>query len=354
MKPNTTDFDYLIVGQGVAGTLLSHFLLSEKQRVMVIDRPFAGATSGIAAGLINPVTGRRMVKSWRYEDLFPVAKKAYLDLEKKLGESIWSEHHILRALPSVFEENEWSRRGLWPEHAAYFAEQADLGNYEGKIKPVHAWGELTGAAKADLPKLMASYRAFLLGQNILWEAAFDFSKIKLEKGAVRYEGLSAKKIIFCEGAKAVDNPYFDYLPFVPTKGELLLVKIPGSNFQKILKSHIFIIPVGDGIHWVGSTSRFKFEGPSPTPEEGEYLETQLRRVLDVPFETIEHQAGIRPTVYDRRPFLGLHKKHEQLGIFNGLGTKGALLGPYFAEHMTGFLLGKNRLEKEVDIRRFEK
>lgn len=348
---SSQNFDFLIVGQGVAGTLLSHFLLSENQKVMVIDRPLAGATSGIAAGVINPVTGRRMAKSWRYEDFLPKAKKTYLELENRLGEELWSEQNILRALPTVFEENEWSRRGLWPEHAPYFADEADLGNYAGKVSPVPSWGELKGAAKADMPRLVSRFRAFLRSKKILMEEVFDFSKLEIGEGGVRYGNFAAGKIIFCEGSKAGGNPYFRYLPFIPTKGELLLVRIPGSGFEKLLKNHIFIVPVGGDLYWVGSTSRFEFDGPEPTTEKRKYLESELKRVLTVPFEVREHQAGIRPTVYDKRPFLGLHPAHPQLGIFNGLGTKGALLGPYFASQMAGFLLGENEIEAEVDIQR---
>ena len=320
---------------------------------MVIDRPLPGATSGIAAGVVNPVTGRRMAKSWRYEELFPFAKKTYRILEEMLGTALWSEQHILRALPSVFEENEWSRRGLWPEHAPYFVDEADLGNYREKVKPVRAWGELRGAAKADLPSLVTAFRKFLQTENLLTEEKFDFAKIEFFEDGVNYGGIMARKIIFCEGAKGAVNPFFSYLPFVPTKGELLLVRIPGTTFEKLLKNHIFIVPLEGDLCWVGSTSRFEFDGPDPTEKKRTYLKKELERVLAVPFQVLDHQAGIRPTVYDKRPLLGLHPTHFQIGIFNGLGTKGELLGPFFAAQMAGFLLGKNALEAEVDIGRFE-
>lgn len=351
--PTNTEIDYLIVGQGLAGTLLSHFLLAENQRVTIIDRPLAGATSQIAAGVVNPVTGRRMAKSWRFEELFAFAKKTYLELEKKLGVEIWREQNILRALPTIFEENEWSRRGVWPEHAPYFCDEANLGKYTGKVSTERSWGELRGAAKADMPKLIAAYREYFAERQMLIEEIFDFSKIELLDTGLRYKNFTAKKIIFCEGGRGVDNPFFNHLPFAPTKGELLLVRISGSAFEKLLKNHIFIVPLEDDLCWVGSTSRFEYDGPEPTAEKRQYLESELNRVLTIPFQVIEHQAGIRPTVDDKRPMLGLHPEHSQLGVFNGLGTKGASLAPFFAAQMSGFLLEKNELDEEVDIRRFE-
>jgi len=130
------------------------------------------------------------------------------------------------------------------------------------------------------------------------------------------------------------------------------VKIPNTSFRKIVKNHIFIIPFGKEIYWVGSTSRFEYDGPNPTEEKKKYLLEELKRVLKIPFELVEHHAGIRPTVYDKRPFLGSHPKHEQLAIFSGMGTKGALLAPFFASQMVEYLLGENELEAEVDIERF--
>ena len=187
------------------------------------------------------------------------------------------------------------------------------------------------------------------------EEVFDYQQVEPGEGRVGYQDFSAKKIIFCEGARAIDNPFFNYLPFSVTKGELLLVRIPGARFEKMLKHHVMISAFGkpeDEIFWVGSTSRFEFEGTEPTAEKRQWLEEQLRDVLEAPFEVVAHLAGIRPTVFDIRPFLGLHPQHSCLGIFNGLGTKGASLAPFFAKQMADFLLGKGQVDAEVDIARF--
>ena len=74
----------------------------------------------------------------------------------------------------------------------------------------------------------------------------------------------------------------------------------------------------------------------------------------LPFEIIDHQAGIRPTVKDRRPLLGVHPAHHQLAIFNGMGTKGVMLAPYFANHLVNHLENDDKLLPEIDIVRFGK
>ena len=53
--------DYLIIGQGLAGSLLAWELIQRRCSVVVVDNGNENA-SQIAAGLINPITGMRFVK----------------------------------------------------------------------------------------------------------------------------------------------------------------------------------------------------------------------------------------------------------------------------------------------------
>ncbi len=347
------ELDYIIVGQGLAGTLLSYFLLQENQRILVVDASRPNSSSKIAAGVVNPVTGRRQAKSWRYEELFQFAKNTYRALEQELGISIWKERNILRALHNNFEENEWLRRGAFPDYQAFFKEEAELGGFEGKVGEAHAWGELKGSAQTDMPTLLSAFRKKLEAEELILEEQFDYAQIKFGEARVSYRDFSARQIVFCEGAKAVENPFFNFLPFSLTKGELLLVEIPGADFQKMLKHHLFIVPLSNGLYWAGSTSRFEYEDDLPSQEKRKWLEEQLSKTIRLPYKIIAHQAGIRPTVHDIRPFLGVHPERQGLAVFNGLGTKGASLGPLFANQLANFLLGRGALDKTVDIARFK-
>lgn len=339
----------------------------ENKKILVIDQPLPGATSTIAAGIVNPVTGRRIAKSWRFEELYNFAKKTYRELENLLGVQLWTDRNIVRALHNTFEENEWDRRGAYPEYEAFFEENAELGNMDGKVQAAHAWGEMRYCAQVSLPDLVKNYRKRLIANGSFLEEVFDYQLIEFHQDGVFYKNICAEKIVFCEGARATRNPYFKHLPFVPTKGELLLVKIQGANFEKILKHHLFLVPLPNtyfeigseneslaDIYWAGSTSRFEFDDPFPSEEHKAELLEKLEKTLQVPYEILAHHAGIRPTVSDVRPFLGLHPEYNRLAIFNGLGTKGSSLGPFFAHQMAQFLLGNCQLDKEVTIQRFLK
>ncbi|MBK8563940.1 MAG: FAD-binding oxidoreductase [Saprospiraceae bacterium] len=346
-----SEFDFIIVGQGLAGTLLSHFLLLEDQHVAVIDYPHPGRTSSIAAGLINPVTGRRIAKSWRFEELFLFAKQTYHELEVMLEANLWADRQIARALHNNFEVNEWLRRSSFAEFQDYLFDEPDMSQFEGKLHPPHAWGELRGVAQVALPVLIEKWQGHLSDKGMFILDNVDYQQIEPTDGGVRYKGLQASNLVFCEGAKAVSNPFFNHLPFVPTKGELMLIRIPELEFERILKHNIFIIPMEAGLYWAGATSRYEFDGPLPSEYGRDFLVSELEKTLAVPFEIIEHLAGIRPTVADVRPFLGLHPDFPCMSIFNGLGTKGALMGPFFAKQMANYLLGKGKLDEEVEIGR---
>lgn len=360
--PAVRHHDFLIIGQGLAGTLLSHFLIKENKTVMVIGHPLPGASSVVAAGVINPVTGRRLAKSWRYEELFDFARQTYLELEGLLGASLWQERDIYRALHSNFEENEWERRGAFPEYEAYLSDVGHANPFPGKIRSPHAWGKLQHCAQVDVPSLVQGWRRELQRRSSYLESCFDHSRLEAGGDSVRYGPISAGTAVFCEGASAAGNPFFNHLPIVPTKGELLIVRIPGAGFSDLVKHKLFIIPIrrfplggtgpADDLYWVGSSSRWEFKDPYPSAEQRRRLVDELREVLETPFEVVDHLAGVRPTVEDIRPILGFHPMHRRLAVFNGLGTKGTSLGPFFARQMAMVLLGRQAPDAEVDIRRF--
>lgn len=353
MNIRLRNWDYLIVGQGIAGTLLTHFLSKAGCRVLVVDQPHRAASSLKAAGVINPITGRRFAKSWMIEQLLPFAEQTYRTLEKELNIKIWTSRNLLRVLPTAQDENEWLRRSAFPDFKPWIAEKADLAGLEEVFRPVYAWGETVGAGQADFPVLLRAFRMKLLEEKALIEETFDFGKLVIDKGPPIYDGIKVGGVIFCEGARAVNNPFFNYLPFAPTKGEYLIVRIPGVTLQKIVKHGVTIVPSAEDRYWVGATSRFEFDDEHPSVEQKNWLLTKLQKALALPFEVEAHNAAIRPTVFDIRPFLGTHPTFKHLHLFNGLGTKGASLGPFFAAHFTSYLTEGTSLMPEVDITRFE-
>lgn len=346
-------YDYIIVGQGVAGTLVAHFLLQQGKKILVVDNQHHQAASMVAAGLINPITGRNFVKSWRIDDLIPFAIQTYQSLEKQLDISILETKNVAMLFNSVKTENDWLVRSSNPDVIDYVAKDFQLDFYKDFLEDVKNGVEFKQAGRVRLKELVLAYQTLLQKQGNYLEEYFDYQSLEIESNQVKYKEIQAKRLIFAEGFHATKNPYFNYLPFAPAKGDILMVNIPNYPAKdKLVKHGIFIIPLKEDLYWVGSTYNRDYKTIEPIPKAKKSLEERLKRVLKLPFEVVEHITAIRPTVRDRRPFIGQHPHFKALYLFNGMGAKGSYLSPLFASEFVAYLTQEKNLDAEVDIARY--
>ncbi|MBL7818507.1 MAG: FAD-binding oxidoreductase [Saprospiraceae bacterium] len=355
--------DYIIVGQGLAGSVLAFLLMQKGQSVMIFDNYTEGskkASSQIAAGVINPITGMRFVKTWRIDELLPVAYSTYKEIETVLGIKLWHDRHFIRVLRHIEEENNWLLRQNYADYASFCGQipPSVSESLEAHFKPHYAYATVNRGAQVNLPLLVSRFKTYFKDNACFTNGEIISDDLIVSTTCVQYKNIEAQKIIFCEGAKGSTNPYFSYLPFNPDKGELLLVRIPNLNWTNIYKNKMAIVPLHDtegatkDLYWVGATNTWAFENDQPEERAKLLIINELKSNLNTDFEVVFHQAAIRPTVKDRRPFIGLHPKHPNIAIFNGFGTKGTSLVPFWANHFTDFLLQNTPLDKEVDICRF--
>jgi glycine oxidase len=193
-----------------------------------------------------------------------------------------------------------------------------------------------------------------LKQSDMWlEQAFHFNDLKIKEDEVEYKNIKAHKIVFCEGYLIKDNPYFAYIPMKPVKGETIIIECKAANITDIINKHLFILPLGDDQYKVGATFNWDDLNDTPSDKGIEKLETELKQILNLPYTILKKEAGVRPSVIDRRPILGVHPIHKNLGVFNGFGTKGVMLCPYLSEMFYNFMFLGKTLLSEVDVKRFE-
>jgi glycine/D-amino acid oxidase-like deaminating enzyme len=183
------------------------------------------------------------------------------------------------------------------------------------------------------------------------EETFNYKALDLQMG-VNYKGLIAKQLIFAEGFGLKQNPFFNKLPLEGTKGELMLIHAPDLNSEVILKSSVFVIPIGYDKYLVGSTYAWNDHTNTPTEFAKNSLTNKLQKLLNCSFEILQQRAGIRPTVIDRRPLVGQHRVHKNLYILNGLGSRGVLVAPTVAKNLIDFIEDEIQLSKDIDINRF--
>lgn len=357
--PNT--FDYIIVGQGLAGSILAYTLAARGARLLLLDAERENSASRVAAGIINPITGRNLVKTWLADEAIPPAIAFYQQLSQALGVDLWKNQPINWIIEEAKTWNDFQALSAKENTAKYIAEVSDNPLYHQYLHDAQGAAIFNYSGRVDLPALVAAFRLYFsqkhsYPQDILYQQdVFDYDSLILhDNHNISYKNHRAKSIIFCQGAvDGHENPYFSYLPFLPAKGETLTVQIKDNplNNQLIKHKSLMLAPLGEDKYWLGASYLRDFAHDLPTQEEKAELLAQFDTFWRGEYDIIEHKAAIRPTVRDRKPFLGRHPKHENVYIFNGMGAKGTYLAPYFAPIMADFLLQATPLPKDVDIRR---
>ncbi|MGH2553784.1 MAG: NAD(P)/FAD-dependent oxidoreductase [Chitinophagaceae bacterium] len=343
--------DYLIIGQGISGTWLSYYLKKEGKSFIVIDNNFKNSSSKIAAGIINPVTGRRHVTVWLAEEIIPFAWNAYHQMGNELGITAISQKNIIDFFPSPQMRISFLNRV--EEDNTYVSINNEQHQYHDLFQFEFGFGVIHPSYTAHLETILPAWRKQLKAADQLQEEAFDITRLKITKEKIQYDEITAAAIIFCDGNSSTDNPYFKNLPFAPNKGEALLVEIPGLPKDRIFKKGMMMAPFAtSNLWWVGSSYAWEFDHLNPTNEFKEKTEKMLKEWLKIPFKTIEHLSGIRPATLERRPFVGMHPLYPNLGILNGMGTKGCSLAPFFASQLVRLLLHHGSITPEADIKRF--
>lgn len=343
-----TKIDYLIVGQGLAGTWLSYFLWKAGKNIRVIDNGNPTAASKVASGIINPITGRRLVKSWKIDALLPFARQMYAELGQLLQADLCYDYPIVWLLSSIAELNNFD---VLSDRAGYshFIEKVAAEQFDESLQKHIGYAKIKGL-HVDTALLLQKFRSFLQKNKLLQQDFLYFDDLIIEDDRICWKDICAKKILFCEGWRGLQNPYFQYLPFNVAKGETLLIHAPDlAAHQSIVKSKVFIVPKGKQNFWIGSTYVWDELNEIPSASGYQNLCQRLEASIRVPYTVLAQQAGIRPTTKQRRPFVGLHPKYLSLGIFNGLGTKGVSLSPYFAHQFVTYLLEGKALDKVVAI-----
>jgi len=346
--------DFIIVGQGLAGTLLAHELFRQNKSFVVFNDPDQIKSSEVAAGLINPIVFRRMTKSWLVDDAFPQMETTYRKLEELLHEQLYFPCRMLKIL-SEDGLDFWKRKAFANQLNAYLDAEPNLNFKNTGIFNTFSFGCVNKSGRLDIQKLIFAFYEFLSQQNWIRNEKLDYQKLVLLPDSATYDNITARKIIFCEGSAASQNPFFKNLKFKHSKGEVLELKIPELNQDKIMNGEVFVMPIGNLRYKVGATYSWDELNWETTESARMELLDKLKNISSTRFEVINQKAGIRPTMHDRKPVIGLLPDNPQIGIFNGLGSKGVLLGPYFAKQFVNFLIGDSTyLHPEADIKRYFK
>ncbi len=346
-------FDFIIAGQGLAGSLLSYFLLKKGKTCLVVDPCLQDTSSSVAAGMMHAITGRRLLKSWKADTFIPFAKSVYKELETILGAAFIKDLTVFEVYNDPGHRNDWMGRMADPSYAAYISDELIPAAVPAFVDAPCGILQLVNSSRLDTETFLTTYRKHLKLNNAFLNDEINFEEVEIKENTVHWKNIEAKKIINCKGYIAKFDRYFSYLPFLPAKGELLTIYCKEIPAHIAIHHIVKIIPEKENHFICGSTFSWDQLDNVPTTAAYNKLKEGIKKSLRVPFEITGHRAGVRPATQDRRPFLGLQPKHPQLGIFNGFGSKGVMMGPWLANRMADYLCGRTVLEPEYDIGRIQ-
>lgn len=347
---NVWMIDYLIVGSGLAGISFAEIALHNGRSIMVLDNNSQNS-SKIAGGLYNPVILKRFSEVWKAQEQLTLMNEFYSLLESKLKCKVDFKRPILRKFFSVEEQNNWFAASDKIALTPFLSTELISKKYVGIDSP-YGYGEVLQTGYVDTALLLNKYRLYLNDNNLFQQESFDYDALQIVSGGIQYKNTKAKHIVFAEGFGMHANPYFKNLPLDGTKGELFIINAPQLNLDVIVNTSVFILPLGNDLFKVGATYNWKDKTDLPTEEGKTELMERIKEIITCDFEIIDHFAGVRPTVKDRRPLVGTHQYHKTIHILNGLGTRGVMLGPAMAKALFENIEFDIPLDKEINIDRF--
>ena len=343
--------DTLIVGFGIAGLNYAEQLRRQNKSFVVLTQDDHSA-SHVAAGIVNPIVLKRFNPIWKAKEFLDYALPFYYNLEEWLQTQIIHQLPIYRILNDIKEQNNWSIAASRTSLEKYLNQQLIPKDKFPEVSAPFAFGEVIQSARVDIITLLTCYIKKIIPHQFISEKLDHKALIVGED--VEYKNIKARQIVFCEGYQGVKNPYFNYLPLIGSKGEILIIKCEHLTEKVIFKGPIFLSPMGDKTFWVGATFN-KMDKTTKLSEKGkEWLIIKLKQFLKLPFQILDHKAQIRATVIDRRPLIGRHPKYDKIYLLNGLGTRGVLMAPLLSNWLFRFITNKEKLPPEADIKRFEK
>lgn len=344
----------VIIGHGLAGAALAWTLRLRGEQVLVIDAEGPLSASRVAAGLITPLSGPKLVMTWGWEAAWPLAVEFYRKLETLWGCT------LLRTVPAVrlFHSEESRERCLQKlggvDNPSTIHPPAPALNPDW-FTAVGGAIEQSLAARLDIATYLNRSREALVADGCYRQGTVDpHSDIVITENGVqleRYE-VTAGRVVFCQGYAGQNHPWFGRVKFNPAKGQLLRIHAPGVTEQRVIHSGLWMAADGHETYRVGATFEWDKLDCEPTAEGRNKLLQQMAEFIRFRFEVIDQLAAVRPTMHDFRPVLGLHPDFPQIAILNGLGTKGSLWSPWLAKLLAARLLDSQPLPSELDVARW--
>ena len=325
----------IIVGQGIAGSMMAYMLHLQQIPFIVIDPGYVNTASRIAAGMFTPITGKRKTIQPLALQQISFAVKTYRAAEELIGCSFLHAENVYQVYVSESEQNDWMAKSAQCDYSELISIHP---NPLPHIKQEIGACEITNSGWVDCGIMINGFADWLHRNGALLSVEFIYSDLKIGEDAMEYHGIKFKNIIFCEGYRAVVNPFFNE-NIIPCKGDMLTIQYDQAAMSKIIKKNsIYLVGKGNGIFKAGSTYHWNNSNNEPDEVDKAVLKMQLEAMLEKDFSVINHQSAIRPTTKNREVIVRQHPDYSGMFMLNGMGTKGVLQAPWFTERLVKLVL----------------
>lgn len=345
------DIDYIIVGQGLAGSALALHLVWRGKRIMVFDVPQENRSSLVAAGMFNPFASKGLIKTWMATDVFPYLHEFYPRVETLLKTKFFFQHLIYRPFLTIEEQNTWVAQTNDVAIQSFVEATHVKSAYPHQVYDPLGGIVARKGGYLDTPSFLNAVRSWLVSFGSFSAEHFDADQITDSDGGISYKNYHASKVIFCTGVPL--QHAMRWLPVIKLKGETLTVSMQETP-ELIYNRGVYAVAMRtSGAFKVGSTYQLKNIVHGISMAGRQELEMKFQQLFKLSYSVVSQDWGLRPTTVDRKPILGMWPGLKNRVIFNGLGTKGVSLAPYFAFALAEWLNGKLELQPEINITRFK-
>ena len=342
--------DFLIVGQGIAGTCFAFELLRQKKTFIIIDKYDKSSPSNIALGVYNPLILKWFTKPWAIDNQMQFFYEFYSSFQSFFKSNIVFDIGIYKFLSTPYDQNNWMSRSLSPKREHYMSSELLMLENKSFIHK-QFYGLVKSSGRVDIPLFLKILRKFCIANQIFINKFFNYRNLIIKKDYVKYNDIIARNIIFCEGPQVLNNPFFKWIKLKPTKGELLHINCEHLSLDRILHASLLFVPLGSDIYSLGATYEWSFDDSGITSSARERICSVFEKHINLPYNVKTQKSGIRPSTFDRRAFIGSHPDYSNMYIMNGLGTRGVLLAPYLSNNLINSIYYNTKIFEEVAVKR---
>lgn len=332
----------LVIGQGIAGSVLGWSLHWNGKTVHVLDQGRNITASRIAAGLITPFTGRRLSKAGDFDESLAIAKQFYRRVERETGATLFEEEPAVR-----YFQDEAERDFFLKERYETYRTEIELIT-AGNVR--ESGFRMLRAARLRVTTFLEVTRTFFSskgGFHIMDVDPVRDIEVTENRVQIGQQRIAGEELFFCQGYQPEENPYFPGIPDAPARGEVLRLEIPGRTERGVVHRGFWLAPATDqsennsaNEYLLGATYDRENLDQCETQSGREELLRGLKEITTENCSVLGHYSAIRAGMRARQPIAARHTKYPHIAIMNGMGSKASLMAPITAQRLLRLMATK--------------